>query len=112
MSAATRCFPKPCCVLATLLSLHLPAVQVLAGHVVPVALRVADLHDGQVLPTLAGEPLTVSVDESTGIVSVAAAAGGSVAALAPFDGFEACSAVVHVVDSVLIPGDAATAEVP
>ena len=77
----------------------------LAGHVVPAALRVADLYDGQVLPTLADEPLTVFVDDATGIVTIAAATGGSVAALAPFGDFEACSAVVHVIDTVLIPGD-------
>ena len=80
-------------------------LQVLAGHVVPAALRVADLYDGQVLPTLADEPLTVFVDDATGIVTIAAATGGSVAALAPFGDFEACSAVVHVIDTVLIPGD-------
>ena len=82
-----------------------PTVQVLAAHVVPGAVRVADLYDGQVLPTLADEPLTVAIDEVTRIVSIAAATGGSVARLAPFGDFEACSAIVHVVDTVLIPGD-------
>ena len=77
----------------------------LAAHVVPAAVRVADLYDGQVLPTLADEPLTVSIDEVTRIVTIAAATGGSGARLAPFGDFEACSAIVHVVDTVLIPGD-------
>ena len=81
------------------------ALQVLAGHVVPAAVRIGDLFDGQVLPTLADEPLTVSIDAGTGAISVAAANGGSVATLALFGDFEACSAIVHVIDAVLMPGD-------
>ena len=73
-------------------------VDVLTYHVVPAVAFAEDLSDGQVLPTLNGEELTVSIvlDEvfiegigSTAEVIVADVAAGN--------------SVVHVIDAVLLP---------
>eukprot|EP01023_Acetabularia_acetabulum_P066530 TRINITY_DN899_c0_g1_i1.p1 TRINITY_DN899_c0_g1~~TRINITY_DN899_c0_g1_i1.p1 ORF type:complete len:539 (-),score=141.37 TRINITY_DN899_c0_g1_i1:69-1568(-) len=72
---------------------------VLTYHVVPVKALSTDLSDGQVLSTLAGDDLTLTVDLSDG---VAIQAVGSKANVVQAD-ITAGSGVVHVVDSVLLP---------
>merc|ERR1712176_129786 len=73
-------------------------VDVLTYHVVPAVAFAEDLSDGQVLPTLNGEELTVSIvlDE------VFIEGIGSTAEVIVAD-IEAGNSVVHVIDAVLLP---------
>merc|ERR1712176_1683389 len=73
-------------------------VEVLTYHVVPAVAFAEDLSDGQVLPTLNGEELTVSIvlDE------VFIEGIGSTAEVIVAD-IEAGNSVVHVIDAVLLP---------
>ena len=72
-------------------------------HVVDGIVRARDLVDGQTLPTLTGLDLTVSVS-ADGVPRITAPGGGTVAHILAAD-VAACSAVVHVIDAVLVPGD-------
>ena len=72
-------------------------------HVVDGVIRARDLVDGQTLPTLTGLDLTVSVS-ADGVPRITAPGGGTVAHILAAD-VAACSAVVHVIDAVLVPGD-------
>lgn len=74
---------------------------VLSYHVVPgVAANSADLMDGQILPTLLGTS-SLTVDLSAGDVVINSETGG-MANVTSAD-IPACDAVVHVIDSVLVP---------
>ena len=68
--------------------------EILTYHVVPEKLTAADLSDGQELETVAGETLTVKVDDGTVMVGDATVAQADV---------EASNGVVHVIDGVLTP---------
>merc|ERR1712037_1022650 len=71
---------------------------VLTFHVVPgVAAKSTDLTDGQMLPTLEGSDLTVDLS-MPGKVAINP---GDVEVIKP--DIEACKAVIHVVDKVLVP---------
>merc|ERR1712037_156261 len=71
---------------------------VLTFHVVPgVAAKSTDLTDGQMLPTLEGSDLTVDLS----MPSKVAINPGDVEVIKP--DIEACKAVIHVVDKVLVP---------
>jgi len=72
---------------------------VLTYHVVPVKALSTDLSDEQVLPTLAGDDLTLTVDLSDG---VAIQAVGSKANVIQPD-ITAGAGVVHIIDTVLLP---------
>jgi uncharacterized surface protein with fasciclin (FAS1) repeats len=67
---------------------------ILTYHVVPGELRAADLSDGQVLETLAGAPLRVSINDGTVMVGGATVVTPDVAA---------SNGIAHVIDSVLMP---------
>ena len=67
---------------------------VLTYHVVPGTYNAADLTDGQELPTVQGEKLTVSVDGDTVKVGDATVTQADV---------ETSNGVVHVIDTVLVP---------
>ena len=77
-----------------------PVLQVLSLHVVQGTFKAADLSDGQVLPTLGGDSLTVSITDGT--VSFTAGDGGNVGTVLTAD-LMACSGVVHIIDVVLTP---------
>lgn len=68
---------------------------VLTYHVVEGEMRAADLEDGQTLTTVNGEELTVSIEGDEVRVGDATVAMPDVAA---------SNGVVHVIDSVLMPG--------
>ncbi|HST39159.1 MAG TPA: fasciclin domain-containing protein [Conexibacter sp.] len=70
---------------------------VLTYHVVPARAMAADLRDGQVLETVQGERLTVSIDGDTVKVGGATVTMPEVAA---------SNGVVHVIDTVLMPPSA------
>eukprot|EP01025_Chloroclados_australasicus_P053879 TRINITY_DN637_c0_g1_i1.p1 TRINITY_DN637_c0_g1~~TRINITY_DN637_c0_g1_i1.p1 ORF type:complete len:260 (-),score=60.21 TRINITY_DN637_c0_g1_i1:299-1078(-) len=75
---------------------------ILKYHVIPdAAVLSSDLEDGATVPTLLGQDLTV--DLSDGVTFVGA--GSSANVIAP--DFEACKAVIHVIDTVLLPDFAA-----
>jgi uncharacterized surface protein with fasciclin (FAS1) repeats len=67
---------------------------ILTYHVVPGKLEAADLSDGQILETLAGAPLRVSISDGTVMVGGATVVTPNVAA---------SNGVAHVIDSVLMP---------
>jgi uncharacterized surface protein with fasciclin (FAS1) repeats len=67
---------------------------ILTYHVVPGKLMAADLSDGQVLETLSGKPLRVTIKDGTVMVGGATVVTPNVAA---------SNGVAHVIDSVLMP---------
>lgn len=67
---------------------------VLTYHVVPGALKLADLEDGQKLTTLAGIDLEVTKDGDTTLINGIEVAAGDV---------EATNGIVHVMSGVLVP---------
>lgn len=78
--------------------------QILRYHVVPAAALSTDLSDGQTLTTLLGDDSTcgvgdVTVDLSDGVKIV----GGETTATVVMADIETCSAIVHVIDAVLLP---------
>ena len=80
-------------------------MQVLQLHVVPTAAMAADLSDGQMLPTLGSlGNLTVSI--AGGTVMIDAPKNGTSATVTDADNM-AGAGVVHLIDGVLVPGDAA-----
>jgi uncharacterized surface protein with fasciclin (FAS1) repeats len=68
---------------------------VLTYHVVPSEAMAADLEDGQMLETVNGEKLEVSIDGDTVMI------GGATVVMPDVD---ASNGVVHVIDTVLVPG--------
>lgn len=85
----------------TLLGNETLLLGLLSYHVVPdVAAKAEDLTDGQELTTLLGPsvPLTVELEGSTVVIE---GVGSKAEVVVP--DVEACSAVVHVIDNVLIP---------
>ena len=68
---------------------------ILTFHVVPSKALSSDLKDGQQLTTVNGEKLTVSIKD--GVVTV-----GGAKVVTP--DVEASNGVIHVIDTVLIPG--------
>jgi len=71
--------------------------QILAYHVLPQAVPAAEVVSGEV-DTVAGSPLTVSVDDTTGDVSV------NEATVVETD-VQASNGVIHAIDQVLLPPD-------
>jgi transforming growth factor-beta-induced protein len=71
---------------------------VLQYHVIPGRLYAADLKDGQVLKTLTGQTLTVSI---AGAVVKFTGAGSSATVVTP--DVDSSNAAVHVIDTVLVP---------
>lgn len=71
--------------------------QILTYHVVPEELPAAEVVSGDV-DTVAGQPLTVNVDDATGNVSVGEAT------VVQTD-VQASNGVIHVIDQVLLPPD-------
>lgn len=80
---------------------------VLQYHVVEGAVLSSELEDGQVLTTLNGDTLTVSMDEE-GMVMLTDSMGNEV--MVTEADMEASNGVVHVVDSVLMPSEEEVAE--
>lgn len=77
--------------------------EVLLYHVVDARALSGDLQDGQTITTLGGGELTVGITE--GVVTIN---GSAVVTSADNDG---TNGVIHVIDSVLIPGGGGEAEV-
>lgn len=76
--------------------------RVLALHIIPgQALKSKDLSDGQKLKTLSGEEITFSVDHEIDSMSVTVPSG--VTSEVILKNVEACSAVVHVIGTMLLP---------
>lgn len=71
--------------------------QVLTYHVLPQEVMAADVTTGEV-DTVAGSPLTITVDEATGAVTV------NEASVVQTD-IEASNGVIHAIDQVLLPPD-------
>jgi uncharacterized surface protein with fasciclin (FAS1) repeats len=72
---------------------------VLTYHVVPGAVLASDLTDGMVVPTVAGDTLTVGVGADG--VTLTDASGGTVSVSSA--DIQAGNGVVHVIDGVLLP---------
>jgi uncharacterized surface protein with fasciclin (FAS1) repeats len=77
---------------------------VLTYHVVAGEVLSSDLTDGQVIETVAGEPLTVNI--SGGTVTLTDLAGQT-ATVTTAD-VAASNGVIHVIDTVLLPVDPTT----
>jgi transforming growth factor-beta-induced protein len=75
---------------------------ILSLHVVPGIITAADLMDGDVLQTLNGLNLTVSV-ALDGTISLTAPGEGEIAVITAAD-LPLCNGIVHIIDAVLIPG--------
>ncbi|NJL47995.1 MAG: fasciclin domain-containing protein [Leptolyngbyaceae cyanobacterium SM2_5_2] len=73
--------------------------QVLSYHVLPLEVTTADATTGEV-PTAAGRPLALRVDETTGDVMV------NEARVIEAD-IQASNGVIHAVDKVILPSDVA-----
>lgn len=71
---------------------------VLLNHVISGAAKAADLMDGMMLTTLAGQPLTVSIMD--GAVTFAGPVNNATVVMADIT---AGNSVVHVIDAVLLP---------
>lgn len=82
-------------------------MQILSGHVLPAVVTAADFVDGQSLTTLANTTLSVSVSPN-GTVTLSGPDGGANGTLTTVD-VRTCSAIVHVVDAVLLAGGGAAA---
>nr|WP_245749576.1 fasciclin domain-containing protein [Palleronia marisminoris] len=67
---------------------------ILTYHVVPSAAMAADLSDGQMIETVNGAELEVSIDGDTVMVGDATVTQADI---------EASNGVIHVIDSVLMP---------
>lgn len=80
----------------------LAVLQVLELHIIEGAVLSDDLIDGMIVPTLSGLNLTVGV--SNGTVTFTAPEMGNVATVITPD-VRSCEGVVHIIDTVLIPGD-------
>lgn len=77
-------------------------IQVLALHIIPgQALKSTDLSDGQSLRTLSGEEVTFSIDQDIDTMSVTVPSGVTTEVI--LKNLEACSAVVHVIGTMLLP---------
>jgi transforming growth factor-beta-induced protein len=74
--------------------------EVLAYHIIPVAFFAGDFVDGQVLPTLSGGELTVSIMD--GKVLIGTSSGQSIM-VAEADLRSGNGGVVHVINEVLLP---------
>eukprot|EP00887_Chlorella_sp_A99_P007297 scaffold2.g7297.t1 len=87
---------------------NLPNLQrILAYHIVPnVAAASTDLTNGQTLPTL-DEDETLTVDLSGGAVKIKPSAPGAPEATVVQPDIAACRAIVHVIDTVLLPANVA-----
>ncbi|QFU08664.1 Cell surface lipoprotein MPB83 precursor [Rhodobacteraceae bacterium THAF1] len=68
---------------------------ILTYHVVPMAAMSGDLSDGQEIETVNGEMLTVSIDGDTVMIDGATVTQADI---------EASNGVIHVIDTVLMPG--------
>jgi uncharacterized surface protein with fasciclin (FAS1) repeats len=75
---------------------------ILAYHVVPAEVKAADVTAGEV-PTANGEPFTIAVDGDT--VTITDGAGNEATVTAT--DIDASNGVIHVIDSVLLPPQAA-----
>lgn len=73
--------------------------QILTYHVIPDEVMAAEVTSGEA-PTVAGTPLTVTVDETTGAVTV-----NDATVVTP--DVAASNGVIHVIDQVLLPPDLA-----
>ena len=71
---------------------------ILALHVVHGEIRAEDLSDGQILETLNGEELTVSINDEV-VVLIGNVNNVTVVAT----DIDACNGVVHIIDGVLLP---------
>lgn len=67
---------------------------ILTYHVVAGKVMAADLSDGQVVETVNGDTLTVSIEDGVVMIGDATVASADI---------EASNGVVHVIDSVLLP---------
>ena len=76
---------------------------VLALHVVHGEIRAEDLSNNQVLETLNGEELTVSINDDV-VVLIGSVNNVTVVAT----NIDACNGVVHIIDGVLLPDDEPT----
>lgn len=73
--------------------------QILTYHVVPAEVMAADVASGEA-PTVAGAPISIMVDETTGEIMVNEAA-------VVMPDVVASNGVIHVIDQVLLPPDLA-----
>jgi uncharacterized surface protein with fasciclin (FAS1) repeats len=78
---------------------------ILAYHVVPgVAALSTDLTDGQVLPTLLGQNITVAIDASgVSLISANPAVPAAKVIQADVPSGDAQGSIVHLIDFVLVP---------
>lgn len=74
---------------------------ILLYHVVPAVARAADLVDGQILPTLGGQNITVSIKD--GSVYLIPAGDDTVRSKVIAADIEGDNGVVHLIDTVLFP---------
>ena len=84
-------------------------LQILSGHIVGRALMAMDLADGASLATVEGS--SVGIQRMDGMVLVQAVEDGNVAKVVRAD-VKACNSVIHLIDAVLVPGDAELVEEP
>ena len=84
------------------LRLHLQGM--LEVHVFPDVAFSSDLVDEQVLTMSNGDEITVSIDNTTGVISLAPGSGpGGVVNVMPPNDLYTTGGVVHTVDAVLVP---------
>lgn len=77
-------------------------MQILALHIIPgQALKSTDVSDGQKFKTLSGEEVTFSVMADIDVMSVTVPSGVNSEVI--LKNLEACSAVVHVIGTMLLP---------
>ncbi|SFP37322.1 fasciclin domain-containing protein [Tranquillimonas alkanivorans] len=69
---------------------------ILTYHVVPGSVMSGDLSDGMTAETVNGEPIEISIDGDTVMVNGATVTTADI---------EASNGVIHVIDSVLMPGE-------
>jgi uncharacterized surface protein with fasciclin (FAS1) repeats len=78
-------------------------LQVISLHVLPEPVKSTDLMNGTSAKTLLGSDLLVTVDGGT--VTFIAPEGGTEATVVEAD-LESCKGIVHIIDAVLLPGEA------